>query len=62
MIKAYPNREPNVTDKQLEQSKIDKIKFKQHRLNLVEETIDDIPLEIISPITHITWFWLCPNF
>ena len=62
MIEAFSNVDTNVTDKQLNQSKIDKIKFQQHRQNLVDQRIENIPLEIISPITHITWLWLCPNW
>lgn len=62
VIEAYVDGESGVSDKQLAESKVDKLIFQQHRSNLVNEVIDNIPLEIISPITQITWLWMCPNW
>ena len=41
---------------------VDAQEYNEHRQQILNRKIDNIPLEIISPITQIVWLWLCPNW
>lgn len=65
VVEAFPN---DPTGGQKFKTKIstllgvDKVEWEDHRSSLVEKKIENIPVQIISPITHIIWLWMCDNW
>ena len=38
------------------------LELQDHLSTYAKRKIDNIPLQIISPVTHLTWLWMCPNW